>query len=235
MAINGNKALDLDGLSHFYDDLCAYGIGTIAEKDGTVGGAVTYNGQITSDHNNHILEVDNSTTFMLGHTLMSNYGIKLGVVDWSDSSYPTLTLDQSSLTFDNGAGRTASLTPPSDWAGGSIATEEYVDGKTWNASDITSGTLSTARIPNISASKITSGTLPIERGGTGRTTAPSMLVNLASTNAASPLAATPRPGVTGILSEAHGGTGVSSLTDLIRFEYIKSTKTLNITVDESLM
>lgn len=51
------------------------------------------------------------------------------------------------------------------------------------------------------------GTLPIANGGTGLTSAPSMLVNLASTTATSPLQASPRPGVTGTLPIAHGGTG----------------------------
>lgn len=51
------------------------------------------------------------------------------------------------------------------------------------------------------------GTLPIANGGTGLTSAPSMLVNLASTTATSPLQASPRPGVTGTLPIANGGTG----------------------------
>lgn len=51
------------------------------------------------------------------------------------------------------------------------------------------------------------GTLPIVNGGTGLTSAPSMLVNLASTTATSPLQASPRPGVTGTLPIANGGTG----------------------------
>lgn len=38
------------------------------------------------------------------------------------------------------------------------------------AADITSGTLATARIPNLNASKITAGTLSVARGGTGATT-----------------------------------------------------------------
>lgn len=55
------------------------------------------------------------------------------------------------------------------------------------------------------------GVLPIGNGGTGLTSAPSMLVNLASTGAASPLQASPRPGVTGVLPVANGGTGATTL------------------------
>jgi len=51
------------------------------------------------------------------------------------------------------------------------------------------------------------GIVAITNGGTGLSTAPSMLINLASTTAASPLAASPRPGITGILPIANGGTG----------------------------
>lgn len=63
---------------------------------------------------------------------------------------------------------------------------------------------------NHSASNITSGTLGVARGGTGITSNPSMLVNLASTTADTVFEASPRPGITGILGIAHGGTGASS-------------------------
>ncbi|MBQ9002183.1 MAG: BppU family phage baseplate upper protein [Eggerthellaceae bacterium] len=61
-----------------------------------------------------------------------------------------------------------------------------------------------------SASNITSGTLAVARGGTGKSAVPSMLADLASENAVSPYDATPRPGVTGLLPVAHGGTGAST-------------------------
>ena len=61
-----------------------------------------------------------------------------------------------------------------------------------------------------SASDITSGTLGVARGGTGKSDVPSMLADLASENAVSPYDATPRPGVTGLLPVAHGGTGAST-------------------------
>ncbi|MGI5873548.1 MAG: hypothetical protein ACOX8R_02665 [Bacillota bacterium] len=60
------------------------------------------------------------------------------------------------------------------------------------------------------AGDITSGTLPVARGGTGLTSAPSVLTNLGSTTAASIFAASPRPGVTGTLPIANGGTGATT-------------------------
>lgn len=56
------------------------------------------------------------------------------------------------------------------------------------------------------------GTLPVAQGGTGVTTNPSMLTNLASTTAANILAASPRPGVTGTLPVTNGGTGLDSIS-----------------------
>lgn len=54
------------------------------------------------------------------------------------------------------------------------------------------------------------GTLPVAEGGTGITANPSMLVNLASTSTANIFTTSPRPGVTGILSIANGGTGATT-------------------------
>lgn len=51
------------------------------------------------------------------------------------------------------------------------------------------------------------GTLPIASGGTGLTSSPSMLTDLATTSAADVLQEEPRPGVTGTLPIANGGTG----------------------------
>lgn len=54
------------------------------------------------------------------------------------------------------------------------------------------------------------GTLPVAQGGTGITSNPSMLVNLGSTSADTVFKASPRPGVTGTLGTANGGTGRNS-------------------------
>lgn len=63
---------------------------------------------------------------------------------------------------------------------------------------------------NHSAANITSGTLSVARGGTGLAAAPSLLVNLASGSAANVFAASPRPGVTGVLPIGNGGTGAET-------------------------
>lgn len=63
---------------------------------------------------------------------------------------------------------------------------------------------------NHNASDINAGTLAVARGGTGVTSNPSMLTNLATTSAASVFAASPRPGVTGTLPVANGGTGATT-------------------------
>ena len=55
------------------------------------------------------------------------------------------------------------------------------------------------------------GLLPVPLGGTGMATNPSLLVNLGSTSAANVLQTSPRPGVTGTLPAARGGTGQTSL------------------------
>ena len=60
------------------------------------------------------------------------------------------------------------------------------------------------------ASDVTSGTLPVARGGTGLASSPSMLADLGSTTAADVMAASPRPGVTGTLPVDHGGTGATT-------------------------
>lgn len=74
-----------------------------------------------------------------------------------------------------------------------------------DASEITSGTLSTDRLP----------TIPVSKGGTGIIKDPSVLVNLASTTAASVFAESPRIGVTGILPVANGGTGRNDATPIV--------------------
>ena len=89
---------------------------------------------------------------------------------------------------------------------------------------------------NHSASNITSGTLPVTRGGTGVTANPSMLVDLNRTTAASVFASAPRPGVIGTLPVARGGTGVTSISALKSALGISSsfnTEVLRINLNES--
>ena len=88
------------------------------------------------------------------------------------------------------------------------ATDVLMSDRVTNVNDAINGKAPSSH--NHSASNITSGTLGVARGGTGITSNPSMLTNLASTSAASVFAASPRPGVTGTLPIANGGTGATS-------------------------
>lgn len=54
--------------------------------------------------------------------------------------------------------------------------------------------------------------LPVEGGGTGLTSNPSMLINLASAVASNVFQTSPSPGVTGVLSIANGGTGANTVS-----------------------
>jgi hypothetical protein len=96
-----------------------------------------------------------------------------------------------------------------------------------NGSNISTGTVAEARIANLNASKITAGTLPVARGGTGVTTStgtgavvlgtsPALTTpNLGTPSAATLTNATGLPivaGTTGTLSVARGGTGVTTST-----------------------
>ncbi len=58
-------------------------------------------------------------------------------------------------------------------------------------------------------------TIGVAYGGTGLTVSPSLLVNLGSTSAANVLQASPRPGVTGTLPIANGGTGATKWEDAL--------------------
>ena len=66
---------------------------------------------------------------------------------------------------------------------------------------------------------VTGGSNPIitvAQGGTGLTSSPSMLINLGSTSAANVLQASPRPGVTGTLPVANGGTGANTVAAAVK-------------------
>lgn len=78
----------------------------------------------------------------------------------------------------------------------------------------------------IDASKVTSGTLAIARGGTGQTVNPSMLTNLATTAAANVFATSPRPGVTGTLGVGNGGTGLTASPSMLT--NLNSTTAANV-------
>ena len=77
------------------------------------------------------------------------------------------------------------------------------------------------------------GVVPVANGGTGITSNPSMLINLGSSSAASVFQSSPRPGVTGSLTVARGGTGktgYSSTNMGIEYRGIQITDTVPTSV-----
>lgn len=74
----------------------------------------------------------------------------------------------------------------------------------------------TIPITGLDMGKANAGTLPVVRGGTGLTAAPSMLIDLSSATAVNPLSPSPRPGATGILPIGKGGTGATSVPNTLR-------------------
>ncbi len=98
----------------------------------------------------------------------------------------------------------------------------------------TASTAYAASSHNHSASNITSGKLAVARGGTGVTSNPSMLINLESTSAASVFAASPRPGVTGVLPIENGGTGCNSYGDALAALGLSAITATGSTTDVSM-
>lgn len=60
----------------------------------------------------------------------------------------------------------------------------------------------------------TKSAVTVAQGGTGLTSSPSMLVNLSRTTADTIMKASPRPGVTGVLPRANGGTGLTDMGNI---------------------
>lgn len=138
-----------------------------------------------------------------------------GVIPKDTNTTYTLTKSGSTITLNGSDGSETSVTDSnttyslSSFGVTATATElNYMDGVTSNVQTQLNG--KAASTHNHSASNITSGTLGTARGGTGIAVNPSMLVNLGSTTTANVFATSPRPGITGTLSISHGGTGATS-------------------------
>ena len=200
MALNGNKALDLDGLTHLVD---TYIKNVKVQGNGTHLGDALYltktSGGTTSDLTFTVDFLSGTTTLMvtadsLSDTVMWNFQATQGENWVASTAYvDAKTWDASDITSGTltvsrgGTGRT-SFTPNRVVTSGTLSTGAltssaitttelgYLDGVTSNIQTQLNGKSNTSHKHN--ASDITSGTLPIARGGTGATTVTTAKANL---------------------------------------------------------
>ena len=200
MPLNGNKALDLDGLSHLVD---TYIKNVKVQNNGTNLGTTLYlthtNSGVTSDLSFTLDFLSGATTLTItgdnlslpvqwffepnqgNNTVASKAYVDAKTWSASDITSGTLTVSRG------GTGRT-SFTPNRVVTSGTLSTGAltssaitttelgYLDGVTSSIQTQLNGKSNTSHKHN--ASDITSGTLPIIRGGTGATTVTTAKANL---------------------------------------------------------
>jgi len=121
---------------------------------------------------------------------------------WSSSATPARTA--TLLGTDGSTAFPVQVTSPKFIMTGAAATDVLMGNGTKTAQASITANLASNTAANALTSNIgVTGTLPVGNGGTGLTSAPSMLTNLATATAASPFASAPRPGVTGLLPDAN--------------------------------
>ena len=147
--------------------------------------------------------VAEGTDLTLNFTLPDKMIKPLG--EWSASvAYESLSLvnDGGGNTYVSKAPSPAGtpLTDSTIWMNVGVSSANYIP--------ITGGTIT----GNLAVDGTTTlgDPLGVGSGGTGLAASPSMLVNLGSTTAANVMQAAPRPGVTGTLPIANGGTGATT-------------------------
>ena len=167
----------------------------------------TTNKKITYTKNGSNTDVVTASTLKTDMSLNNVENTKLST--WAGSSNITTVGTISSGTW---SGTTIAVTK----GGTGMTTATNVNAVVIGNSSTATNAMQTVRTGNgafyatAQDAKPTFGTLPVGQGGTGLTSSPSMLTNLASTTAANVLAASPRPGVTGTLGVGNGGTGQTS-------------------------
>ena len=173
----------------------ALGLGSIATKGANdylpiAGGTLT--GPLTLSALNADINIQRGNLYIGGDTNYRGVTIKGG------SGSPLLHIRNTgaSLTFDQ-------------YANESTGGERYLlPTPETRSADAWYGILTTKNV------------VTVAQGGTGLTSSPSMLVNLSRTTADTIMKASPRPGVTGVLPRANGGTG---LTDMGNITYLDTS------------
>lgn len=157
---------------------------------------------IAPNANNYSLPIASSSTLggvKTGSSVTSPSGLTAcpiinGIVYYKDTNTQTITsvngkTGEVSLTYSDVKAASASHNHDSAYYGASVSrgANTVLAGPNGSSGNATFRKLVAADIPNLSASKITSDTLPIARGGTGATTAAEALTKLGLTATATEL------------------------------------------------
>jgi hypothetical protein len=224
LTLKGNPTADLMAATKKYvDDSVASATAGLLSSNNIWTGSNTYNRDI---HITNGSSAGSSGTLYLGvkpanETVQARIGTDNlgGLFYYASTNQPhvfrvgtnnnvfVIRDDNTKVTFSSNNKSFATVTHDgvAKWLGNSATATKLATARTITANLASSTAGSFDGSANITVG--VTGTLPIANGGTGLTSAPSMLVNLASTTATSPLQASPRPGVTGTLPIANGGTG----------------------------
>lgn len=145
-----------------------------------------------------------------GKTYNGGSAVNVGTIGVAYGGTGATTLTSGAALIGNGTGavQTRSITNNTSKTAVSASTNLI----TANTLYYHSGNSNLTTVGTISSGTWQGSTVGVAYGGTGMTSAPSLQVNLASTNATSIFAAAPRPGVTGVLGVANGGTGTGTHT-----------------------
>ena len=186
---------------------------------------VGYGGTGKTSHTTNAVLVGNNTNNIKNiasasgafYATSANGEPQFGTLPVAQGGTGATTLTSGAALIGNGTGAIATRSITNNTTAGSsvTASTNLITANTlanWNGAYDGSGNSRITKLGTISKGVWNGTTIAIAYGGTGLTSNPSMLVNLSSTSADNVLKASPRPGVTGTLPVANGGTGATTFS-----------------------
>lgn len=198
---------------------------SLKNKSGnTLGSTITIPSTATSLATAGTIQIDLASTSSVTYTSGGNItpGVK-NALKVANGGTGKNSLDSGKALIGNGTNAvtlrsiyTRTESGDLEWTSG---TNEYLITKGalayWNGAYGTTGKSNITTLGTITTGVWNGTAIDVDYGGTGVTSNPSMLVNLASTTADTVFETSPRPGVTGTLGIGNGGTGLTSSPSML--------------------